>query len=1008
MKFQTLTATGIMALSVAVAGCSGNSTSSSQNVQPNQYVNGFVGASNVHNAVVQAVPIDTQGQTETEIDDDYVEVYAGEKATTTAAAYYSVEVDSDDTGSPMTLIVLPKEGSVTTVSCQLPSGCSAEWNYGEDAPVDGDLELRASVGNVQDNMRININWITHLASALAYTSYIDTDGSENENPTTPRTGVYTAFTTERANLWLNRLFGVADIISSRALEPADLYNDSGLSSALLPDAIYYGALAAAAQQLAKEDGISETEWLAGLVHEFLINQGQLYQKGGGGISLYDIFRAAHQVLADNQAFFSSRSFQVPASISSVLTRLDEQMAALNEGEMTAVTVAVSEVDDWLDRINNAKVFIADLNERLINYKGQDPNTCPSGTAQTDTSCVHSFIDPAYVAKTVAYYDGLNAVYEGIAPSLNAASQQLRDVLFDYIACLNNGCPSDTRYDAEQQIFTVPGDDPLDISFTGVSVDDLDAAEGEYYAFDFVLSGSLMVNCAGCDNAASFTVTFAPVVTTDDSGVQTTNDPYFRIVYDTPYTLPPLTQVADENDQLTDGYHEPLGFSLSWPYVEIPVTVAGNQQTLELYVELSLLGVKDVLAVANDEVQGQVYHYNITELAVSLLSSGKIEGLLQEDGEQEQLADLAELTLTATTSQSANYYSDSVWPEADDFLKVRDGFTNGLIESGLFTYEIAYDQTILYGTDNSGDAVYRSGDYVDVQVNGYGINRIEIFAADDVDSAGVRKCSVVVDNGVRTTDTCNSLEETDAKLTVQEVVDGGYLGYFSIPARGVYKVLFHEDGDGNAILQSTETLDGELIATFAQGFEALNVRLAHELVECADGADCLTAVSDSFSRLPVAIVDMSLTRKAPDEWEVGISAGYDYDYLVDVLPTGSRAQSLYLAYAVGESQLQNEDGSSSAYAYELSDLIIFRGGVTLFTGDDSGESIGFYSSSDVQYGLDGTEQPCGIINRDESDAADCDAVGYVTYRNSLVGVVREERDGIYVVRFSDGQFIILGG
>ena len=54
-------------------------------------------------------------------------------------------------------------------------------------------------------------------------------------------------------------------------------------------------------------------------------------------------------------------------------------------------------------------------------------------------------------------------------------------------------------------------------------------------------------------------------------------------------------------------------------------------------------------------------------------------------------------------------------------------------------------------------------------------------------------------------------------------------------------------------------------------------------------------------------------------------------------------------------------------------------------------------------------PCGYANRDQLVAVtdSCDAVGYITFRNALVAVIREERPGVYVARFSDGSFILLG-
>lgn len=1017
MKISPL-AMMLPAMAAALYGCSGNGSSTTQVTQSPKYVNGYVGASNVHNSVVQAVPIDVKGQTETEINDDNVEVYVGSKASSTSRAFYSVKVASDDLGGALTLIALPKDDDATQQRCQLPAGCGTGWAYREDAPVADGFELRASVGESMDNMRINVNWVTHLASALAYTSFIDKTGSEGDDPSTPRTGIYTPFTIERANVWLDRMLGVSDIISSRPLEPADLYNDSKLSAALRPDAIYYGAIVAAAQQLARDADVDQVTWLGNLVHEFLINQGQLYQKGGSGTSLYDIFAAAHQVLSDNKTFMESRSFQIPSEVSSVLTRLETQMASLQDGQMTAVDVGADEVGDWLDKINKAKVFVADLNQRLINWKGDAANTCPSGTPDTDTSCVHSFIDPAYVAKTVAYYDSLDDIYQAAAPGMNAAMTKLRDLSFTYIACLNGAatCANDAAYDATAKTYTYTsaGTDALVLSAAGVAVDGLTPPEGEFFAFDITTKGKLNVVYTDPSSVArTMTLEFASTTTTADDGTQTVNEPRLRIVYDHSFAAVPPTAVADSNGDLADtngngqaDEAEPLGFDLSWPSLEMPVDINGNTQTFTFYVATKLLGVRDVFDINSR------YHYNLTSVSLQLLAEGVDEGKLDESGETKTLGDKAELTFTATTSNAANYYADSVWPEVDDFFRIRDGYSEGVIEPGLFKYIIRTNQQVLLGTNASDEEVYRTADYIEVEISGYGINRVEVFGDDDIGTPGLRKCSVVEDdNHVRSTENCTSIVDTDEKMTIQELVDSDSLGLFSIPSRGAYRLMFPTDSEGKAVLQTDQevTLDGRLDAVFVQGLSAFNLRVAHELVECPDGAtDCMTEGNTSFTRLPVALVDMKLTREAKDEWEVGITAGYDYDYLVDVLPTGTRAKSLYLAYAVGQD-------STGIHGYEIADLIVFSGGVTLFSG--SGESVGVVISGDVNYDLEyqGTDDPapaasgsCGVVNRQEPVAYDCEAVAYLIYRNALVGVIREERDGVYVARFSDGQFLVLGG
>lgn len=996
-----------------LAACSGNGSSTTRKTEPVKYVNGYVGSSGVQNAVVQAVPIDVQGQTTTEAvtreDGTKAEVYAGAKASSTTLAYYQVKLGNDDIGRPVTLIISGKDDEATVERCELVNGCYGGWNYRTTKAVPAEYELRASVGSAQNNMRINANWVTHLASALAYTSYIDNSG-DGTNPDTPKAGVYTPFTIERANLWLSALFGLSDIISLRPLAPSELYKDSGLASAIKQESIIYGAIVAAGQQLAFETGQDQVDWLADMVDEFLHNQGQLYQRSsvGTSFSLYRIYNAAKTLLQENRTYIASQNYSVPSELSGAITVLDQRLAALEDqtDQLTNIDIPASQVNDWLDRINNARAFMADLNERLVNYKGQDINTCPAGTPQTDASCVHSFIDPAYVEKTVNYYSALNSIYYGIAPQLSAGTRTVKDLVLELIACVNATCTPAAGhvYDAATKKLTAEG---LTLTMVPVELGAAIEEEGNYNAFDIQLLGELIIdpdepevpNIPGeaiepLDTVAS--IKFKEVKTTNADGDEVKSYSRVRIVYsgDDGYDAPPDPVVTP-----------PLGYDLEWPDVVVPAMVNGVKQEFGLYISAKLIGVNDIVENNNELTPPSPLHYNLTSIAVSLTASSEVKGSITENGEEVELKDLAQVTLSAEATNAANYYSDSVWPELDDFFRIRSGYEAGLIEPGLFEYLFMENQSVLFSKIDD-EEVYRQADYIDVEIKNYGINRLEIFS--DTDGLpGLRKCSVVINEAnERETDVCTQLSEEE-NLSIQKLIDDDRLGLFSIPSRGAYKPLFpdvDDDGVHELFVGSNVELDGELKAVFTQGINNLHVRAAHELTEEQDG---------SVGRSPLAIVDMKLTRTSKDVWDLAIAAGYDYDYLVDVLPTGVRAQSLYLSYLVGNNSVKEEDDNQVEtvrdFTFEIGGMIIYRGGVKLFTTGDKGESIGITLASRVDYELNGTAQPCGIINRkDESVTGSCNAVGYLTYRNSIVGVIREERDGVYVVRFSDGQFLVLGG
>src|SRR5690606_29939869 len=155
------------------------------------------------NAMVYAVPVNVQGQPGTELDKLNQQVYLGEVTSSDAQGYYRVRVAQKDIGKAMVLIVQGKDAGTTTAVCELTLGCADGRAYKQAEAVASDFSLTAAVGNVQNNTRVNINWLTHLAADHAYTSYTDEEGEQGNAPQNkPKAGMFTPFTMERGNLWL--------------------------------------------------------------------------------------------------------------------------------------------------------------------------------------------------------------------------------------------------------------------------------------------------------------------------------------------------------------------------------------------------------------------------------------------------------------------------------------------------------------------------------------------------------------------------------------------------------------------------------------------------------------------------------------------------------------------------------------------------------------------------------------------------------------------------------------
>src|SRR5690606_32249034 len=285
-------------------------------------------------------------------------------------------------------------------------------------------------------------------------------------------------------------FDVADIISLRPIAPSQLAEDSGLSQSLLEPGIRYGALVAAAQQLAKDESIGEPQWLAEVVDQQRALQGQLYLNHDTEFSLCRLYGAAAEVLQSNRDLAGSAA---PAAAEAAQQALNSRRDTLciddNKNERSDIEVSVEEINGWVDRFAQAKLFLTDLNQRLLNFSGDDPETCR--VDYTVATCQPSFVDPAYAKKTVDYYDSLEALYRKVGPGLDIAVERLRDHALDFIRCLNGEACVGGNFNTSAKIYTTT--DGLTLTVKGVLVGLDGEVNGQFNAFDVEITGTQTVS-----------------------------------------------------------------------------------------------------------------------------------------------------------------------------------------------------------------------------------------------------------------------------------------------------------------------------------------------------------------------------------------------------------------------------------------------------------------------------------------------------------------------------------
>ena len=819
---------------VAVTGCSGNSSSSVSNVQP-QKVGGYVGAANIAGANVQAVPISNQGQPETEVNANNELVLRGRSTTSTSLGSFRATIDGERIGYPTVVIVTSPEGKAT-MRCEVVSGCGAVAYLGE-IPLDDRFEYRGLVTDAAAEMTFNVNWLTHIANAYAYTSYIDTTDDMVDNPDVSKPGIYTRYRIDLANKQVSALFGIPDITSTQPIAPSQIHKNPSLNLALQEQGILLGAILSSAQLLKPADQ-SLVSFFNGMIAEFNGQRGAWLQKDNDPnvVSLFDIYQAAETVLRDNIAFLLSQNVVVPAIASSVADELQRRQQALQQGEYLGpidVTLGDSAQAEY-DKIAEAKTFIQDLNDRFLNFTGKDTGK-------------PSFVDRDYVARINQYTDDVNVALQATSPDLMLAFATLRNAV-EYYASALNGRPDGNNplalagrvelleniklpdnegiEDAtgeSDKLKVSSGDQTLYLSFLGNDNTPRKPTDGSFYLFRFYIEGTLVEGNTRFDFN----------VGTNSDGIL--DKAYIEIEYEPEFVKPVEFSIE-----------EPLTYQISWPVVK-SVKQGGSQSfDITQLFEAELAGIADPL-IADSE-----FRYNAKAIRYRLLTEGDILGQRQVDGEEENIRDGAEGIVTLSSSGWSLYYPETKWPDLSQFLQFRDGYDTVTIEDNVFEYRVAnetiegvsvqYLDLIQLASDLSPVAAERFRFYPDSAIaDQFEVERCELDIS-DVNAPLVSACDARVRRQA-------DLEEGQA-VTIEHLAQKLSADYVDIAGRGVYQPKFSINADNSVATLVTDVrtrIAGRVVRLLPDLFE---YQTGEETVATGDGN------SEQIEFLEVAILDES--------------------------------------------------------------------------------------------------------------------------------------------------------
>jgi len=978
--------TSVILMGLLLQACSGNSSSTRTltSEEAEVGVSGRVGAA-IWGSRVSATPINNEGSTSRITNDSGNTVFEGAAAQSEQSGNYEITIEKEVVGDSLVFIATNDNG-VVGYRCEEPSGCGT-LAYNTYVNIPGDLDIRAGVGEIAADMVVNVNWVTDLAASLARTVYIDkvTNGISADDRQDisqavlddvdkAKTGVYNEYTIELANLHVSKLFNISDIIFVTPVGPSQM-TTSTLSGQTLVEGLYFGAIVSALPHIAEERGNTDyMTLLTDITEDVRDRKGQMLQKGNtnnSGASLHEILSTAAEILQANISYYNGLGARVPEEANTALDRLNAKAAGLVSGQNTNIQIDVpSSLASWGTNVENAKDFIIDLTEAIKNFWAEDPEKS-------------SFVDAEHARRMDAYYQAHENLYKQVVSDSLIGNDLQEGVLAEMmagaevlIACEfgNGDCsPVDSSF-----VIQADGNDDDDFTSNSVMIRNTlelimrpvgDEGDSGYTEFDFIIDSE---NNSLTKSGTTY-IWERDVISDGSFSVQ----PYLRLFYDEEYTSPPALDAV-----------EPSQIAVIWPLVSFDQLLTGagsdsGMHTFRVLLEANLVAVTDPLVPASE------VRYNPLTVVFWVRSIDAPE------------TNISALISQLRTTFPYSYYPETKWPGAAEFFKARSDAPPVIDDMVLSLFQ--------------GQEVLGSGTVVDVfdkEIKGEEfISRIRLYPYDSTEGATrSQACDVSRSGSSRVVERCSEPLDFAGEVLINDLIknnyDAGVLTTEAIVANGNYTFDISGtdivDGNGNFVGLTPNfeygPFDGAFESPIKMGIDRMTISLSSIL---ENGEE---------SSIPVA-AEFSLQRRVDDLFTASIGYSYgeedDYDFISDAIGigVGGDAQAFLLEYAVTEEELANENDELSTIEVERGSWTIYRTGVTL-GGDE--QAVLSQIITRTEYDQGSVEEGCGVNDRDKlSSAKDCEAVAYLTVRGALVGTIREERENVFVARFIDGTWMIIG-
>ncbi|MBL4881472.1 MAG: hypothetical protein JKX82_09125 [Oleispira sp.] len=1051
--------------SLSLIACSGNN--SSKTTLPDnslKRLSGVVNNSSVYGAAVTAFPVGNHGQFRVNNDNEY----DATSLFSNGEGRYGMILDIDEEGAYVVIANAPNadteaevQADPANLQCQVVSGCLVDGNviaFGSTYPMPANFQWKAAIEFISDGQFVVINPITEMATVLGLATYVNSSSdTEVSVGTIAARGYYSSYGISKSNSQTADLLGLTDVISIEPINLFALHNISVNNSTTLQDSIRYGALVAAWQELELNYNNSIADqafnFQAEVVFEFINNQGQLYQAeplDDQTLSMKAWYSAAVTNLIAARDYHASLARSVPNEVNLVIARFQQEIAGFQNGVLTSAQPRIGEqlVADYTDAVAKSKA--------MVNYMSDLRN---------------NFADEEYRSSVQASSTLATDEVRRLAPKFDILMQQLLSIHEYYLSCTHQVCNvgspwhiAGNTYDAGNKKLTIvqSADTKLELTQAKVFSDDEPEGSAETHTHELLMAGAIEFE--------GLRVEFSDLSAEDASVIKSSIGFSYSIALAELPQLPDYidngkgarvdeTLVADAIALTLPSFKLYDRFTVA---TERELTFSGALTS----VMVANVAAEDFLE-GLDEKDKLGKRYNLLSVSANLELSGVSQGVLEDATE---LRDSAIISFRAVASEAivnvdnfSAYFPDTVYPTFDSFFNPREGFSIG--DESPATMVVSRRGVMNFPRlDSDGNADENSGDievpYLELDYEVGGLERYVAYPKigqdetywgllcsaipeDEKDLIGPDWTIVDTDSdGVETTRvllTCNIRQKFSGEATPDSLINSIYainkdlVNLREYNGQGTYRIDYDTvpdgtDDDGNeirvlsAFSQGEDTHKGVIEETIVLGVDSMRLQFQPTFVN-----DAATGF------LPETVFDLTLVWRRHDLIDVNVFLSYNAleNYAnpngsgLPYLGVGSDVESFSVAYR------------TDAAGTEVGEFAFAWSGIQFVDGPIDGEKVmqrtsdeslkeGFIAGigSNVEYrdytpreketlGLADdtqiTKEKCGFFDRgQETDPGqNCAAIAYLTFRGLVTGVLREESDGAYVIRYIDGSWQVLG-